>query len=451
MSAYQYDLFIIGAGSGGVRAGRTAAGFGARVAVAEERYPGGTCVNVGCVPKKLFVYASRVTEDIDIAGSFGWDIDTPGFDWKKLIANKNKEIERLHGIYTRLLNNAGADLLRGRATIIDAHTVEVNGTHHTAERILVATGGWPDIPNIPGRERVISSNEVFFLKTLPKKIIIVGGGYIAVEFAGIFNGLGVETGLLYRGPLFLRGFDRELREKLAIEMRKKGIDIKFSTNITKIDKTGGDLTVTSDNGDTLHADLVMYATGRNPNTKNIGLERVGVELDDQGAIVVNKDYQTSVSSIYAIGDVTNRVNLTPVALAEGTALAENLYAGNDTIVDYSNIPTCVFSQPNLGTAGLTEEDARTQYAAIDIYKSSFRPMRLSLSDGDEKTFMKIIVAKQSDRVIGVHILGPDAGEIIQGIGIAIKAGATKKDFDATIGIHPTAAEELVSMREPAGQ
>jgi glutathione reductase (NADPH) len=448
MSDFDYDLFVIGAGSGGVRAARISASLGARVAVAEDRYLGGTCVNVGCVPKKLFVYASHFAEDFENAKSFGWSLDRTAFDWKQLIQNKNTEIERLNGVYKNLLDNTGVEIVDGRATLVDAHTVKVEGKTITAERILVATGGWPNIPDIPGKEHVISSNEAFFLESLPEKIIIVGGGYIAVEFAGIFHGLGVDTTLLYRGPLFLRGFDQDLREILAEEMEKKGIKIKFNTNISQVEKTDEQLIATFENGEQLEAGKIMYATGRNPNTANIGLEEVGVELNKKRAIKVDDNYQTNISTIYAIGDVTDRVNLTPVALAEGMALAKRLYANEENAVDYSNIPTCVFSQPNLGTVGLTEEEAREKYDDIDVYKSSFTPMKLSLTDSNEKTFMKLIVDKKSDRVIGVHMLGPDAGEIIQGIGIAIKAGATKKDFDSTIGIHPTAAEEFVTMREP---
>lgn len=448
MSKFEYDLFVIGAGSGGVRAARMSASLGARVAVAEDRYLGGTCVNVGCVPKKLFVYASHFSEDFENARSFGWDISKTDFDWSTLIKNKNTEIKRLNGVYERILNNSGAKIILGRAKIVDEHTVEVEGKHITAERILVATGGWPSVPDIPGKEHIISSNEAFFLDALPEKIIIVGGGYIAVEFAGIFHGLGVDTTLLYRGPLFLRGFDQDVREALADEMQKKGIKIKFNSNIAAIEKKSNGLIATLENSEQLEAGQIMYATGRKPMTENLGLETVGVEIDKNNAIKVNEEYQTNVPSIYAIGDVTNRVNLTPVALAEGMVLAKRFYANEDKDVDYSNIPTCVFSQPNIGTVGLTEEEARKKFDEIEIYKSSFKPMKLSLSDNDEKTLMKIIVDKKTDLVVGVHMLGPDAGEIIQGIGIAIKAGATKKVFDSTIGIHPTAAEEFVTMREP---
>ncbi|MBL1143185.1 MAG: glutathione-disulfide reductase [Proteobacteria bacterium] len=448
MSQYQFDLFVIGAGSGGVRAARMSAGLGARVAIAEDRYLGGTCVNVGCVPKKLFVYASHYSEDFENAKSFGWNIANTDFDWSTLIKNKDTEIKRLNGVYKKILDNSGAETIRGRAKIVNEHTVEVNGEHITAERILIATGGWPSVPDIPGKEHIISSNEAFFLDSLPEKIIIVGGGYIAVEFAGIFHGLGVETTLLYRGSLFLRGFDQDVREALADEMKKKGINIKFESNIAEIEKKDNQLIATLENGEQLEAGQIMYATGRKPMTENLGLERVSIELDKDNAIKVNDEYQTNVPSIFAIGDVTNRVNLTPVALAEGMVLAKRFFANEDKDVDYSNIPTCVFSQPNIGTVGLTEKEAREKYDEIEIYKSSFKPMKLSLSDSDEKTFMKIIVEKKSDLVIGVHMLGPDAGEIIQGIGIAIKAGATKKVFDSTIGIHPTAAEEFVTMRDP---
>lgn len=448
MSNYDYDLFVIGAGSGGVRAARMSASYGARVGIAEDRYLGGTCVNVGCVPKKLFVYASHVSEEIHNARGFGWDIDHTSFDWSKLLANKNTEIQRLNGVYKNLLDGTGVETINGRATIVDAHTVEIEGSQYTAEKLLVATGGWPSVPDIPGKEHIISSNEAFFLESLPKKIIIVGGGYIAVEFAGIFNGLGVDTTLLYRGPLFLRGFDQDLRTTLAEEMQKKGINIKFNSNIKQIDKSDNRLIATLEDNTQLEAGQIMYATGRKPMTENLGLEKVGIELNEKNAIKVNDDYQTNVPSIYAIGDVTDRVNLTPVALAEGMVLAKRFFANEQKTVDYSDIPTCVFSQPNLGTVGLTEEQAREKYSDIDIYKSKFTPMKYSLSDNDEKTVMKMIVDKETDRVVGVHMLGPDAGEIIQGIGIAIKAGACKQDFDATIGIHPTAAEEFVTMREP---
>ncbi|MEE8233160.1 MAG: FAD-dependent oxidoreductase, partial [Gammaproteobacteria bacterium] len=336
----------------------------------------------------------------------------------------------------------------GRGTLVDANTVVVDSKHYSAERILIATGGWPSIPDIPGKEHVISSNEIFFLETLPEKIIIVGGGYIAVEFAGILNGLGVDTTLLYRGPLFLRGFDQDVREFMAEEMRKKGIKLKFETNIDCIEKIDKQLRATLTDQSTLLAGQIMYATGRKPNTERLGIESLGVTLDKNAAIVVNEQYQTNIPSIYAVGDVTNRVNLTPVALAEGMFLAKFLFNNEDSLVEYENIPTCVFSQPNIGTVGLTEETAKEKYNQINVYKSSFTPMKHTLSGDDEKTFMKLIVEKETDRVVGVHMVGPEAGEIIQGISIAMKAGARKADFDKTIGIHPTTAEEFVTMRDP---
>ncbi len=446
MNTFDYDLFVIGAGSGGVRAARMASGFGAKVAISEDRYLGGTCVNVGCVPKKLLVYASHFSEDFKNSAGFGWTREPAQFNWQTLIQNKNNEIKRLNKVYEKILDTAGVELIDGHTSLVDEHTVAVDGKHYSAESILLATGGWPDIPDIPGKEHIISSNEVFFLETLPEKIIIVGGGYIAVEFAGIFNGLGVDTTLLYRGPLFLRGFDNDVRHFLAQEMQKKGITLKFDTNIESIDKHNKQLQATLTDKTTLPADQILYATGRKPKTAGMGIETVGVNLDKNAAIIVNEQYQTNIPSIYAVGDVTNRVNLTPVALAEGMFLAKRLYNNETAPVDYDNIPTCVFSQPNIGTVGLTEETAREQYDQIDIYRSSFTAMKHTLSGDDEKTFMKLIVDKKSDRVVGVHMIGADAGEIIQGIGIAIKAGATKADFDKTIGIHPTTAEEFVTMR-----
>ncbi|MFB3100924.1 MAG: glutathione-disulfide reductase [Gammaproteobacteria bacterium] len=448
MKNFDYDLFVIGAGSGGVRAARIASSFGARVVITEDRYLGGTCVNVGCVPKKLLVYASHFSEDFENAKGFGWMTGSSNFNWQALIENKNTEIARLNGVYEKILDSAGVERIDGHGILIDEHTIAVNGKHYSAERILISTGGWPSIPDIPGKEHIISSNEAFFLDRLPEKIIIVGGGYIAVEFAGIFNGLGVDTTLLYRGPLFLRGFDQDVREFLAEEMRKKGIKLKFETNVDSIEKIDSQLQVNLTDKTSLFADLIMYATGRKPNTEDMGIEALGISLDKNSAIVVNDQYQTNIPSIYAVGDVTNRVNLTPVALAEGMSLARKLYDNENSPVDYENIPTCVFSQPNIGTVGLIEEQAREKYHQIDVYKSSFTPMKHTLSGDDEKTFMKLIVDRATDRVIGVHMVGPEAGEIIQGIGIAMKAGASKADFDKTIGIHPTTAEEFVTMREP---
>ncbi|MCO4757074.1 MAG: glutathione-disulfide reductase [Oceanospirillaceae bacterium] len=450
MADFDFDLFVIGAGSGGVRAGRMAAAMGVRVAVAEDRHLGGTCVNVGCVPKKLFVYASHYAEDFENARGFGWTSGEAQFDWPTLRDNKTKEIERLNGIYNNLLVNSGCELINGRATLVDAHTVAVGDKTYTAERILVAVGGWPNVPEFPGSEHVISSNEVFYLDEFPKRAIVVGGGYIAVEFAGIFAGLGAKTDLIYRGEMFLRGFDNEVREFTAEEVAKKDINLRFNTNITAIEKQAdGSLLATLTDGSTVEADAIMYATGRNPKVTGLGLEALGIEQGKNGAIVVNDQFQTNVPSVYAIGDVIDRIQLTPVALAEGMVLVRNLYGGQDQKVDYDLIATAVFCQPNIGTVGLTEEQAREQYENVDVYKSNFRAMKHTLSGSDEKTFMKMLVDRDSDKVLGVHMVGPDAGEIIQGIAIALKAGATKAVFDSTIGIHPTAAEEFVTMREPA--
>ena len=449
MDKFDYDLFVIGAGSGGVRAARMAGGFGARVAIAEDRYLGGTCVNVGCIPKKLFVYASHFAEDFHDAAGYGWHVPEPVFNWDELLDNKNNEISRLNDIYKNLLEGNGVRLYNGRAELGGPNTVLINGESISAQQILVATGGWPHIPDIPGKQHIISSNEAFFLETLPDSVVIVGGGYIAVEFAGIFHGLGVDTTLVYRGDLFLRGFDQELREFLAGQMRQKGIKLLFNTRINSIDRQGNRYRINTPDTEDLTTDLIMYATGRRPNTNGLGLDKAGVKLNDKGAIVVDDEYRSSTPSIYAIGDVTDRVNLTPVATAEGTALANNLYNNQSRRVDYRDIPTCIFSQPNLGTVGLTEEQARQEYANVDIYKSRFTNLKHTLTGNSEKTLMKIIVDKDTDRVLGVHMVGADAGEIIQGIGIALKAGATKAVFDTTIGIHPTAAEEFVTMREPA--
>lgn len=449
MASYDYDLFVIGAGSGGVRAARISAGFGARVAIAEDRYYGGTCVNVGCVPKKLFVYASHIAEEIEDAAGFGWQASAQNFDWQTLVANKNTEIARLNSVYERLLINAGVDIIDGRASIVDPHTVSVAGRRVTAERILVATGGWPTVPDFPGSEHAITSNDVFYLDQLPEKMIILGGGYIAVEFASIFNGLGVDTTLVYRGPLFLRGFDADVREFVAEEMDKKGVNLLFDNNISAIEKASDGLHVTFTNSPNQVVDTVMVATGRAPKIDGLGLEDLGVELAWNGAVVVDDQFRTSVRSIHAIGDVTNRVNLTPVATAEGMALANALFNDRPVDMDYNNIPTAVFCQPNIGTVGLTEEQAREKYPDdIDIYRSSFRALKHTLSGRDEKTLMKLVVVRDSDKVVGLHMVGPEAGEITQGFAVAIKAGATKAVFDATVGIHPTAAEEFVTMRQP---
>lgn len=448
MSKYNYDLFVIGAGSGGVRAARIAASYGAKVGVAEEYRVGGTCVIRGCVPKKLFVYASHYSEEFEEAAGFGWTVGERSFDWKTLVANKDKEIDRLNGIYIRNLEKAGVEIIQSRATVRDAHTVrlEAEDREVTAERILIAVGATPYMPDVPGIEHAISSNEAFHLEELPKRIVVVGGGYIAVEFAGIFNGLGVETKQLYRGPLFMRGFDDDLREMLAEEMTKKGVGLRMNSDIASIVKKDGELELTLTSGEILKTDAVMYATGRIPLTRGLGLEEAGVKLGKSGQVIVDEYSKTSVDSIYAVGDVTDRANLTPVAIREGHAFADTVYGGKDVKVDHSIIPTAVFSQPEMGTVGLTEAQARER-GEIDLYKTAFRGLKNTLSGSQERTFMKLVVDAKTDKVLGVHILGQGAGELIQAVGIAVTMGATKAQFDATIAVHPTAAEELVTLRE----
>jgi glutathione reductase (NADPH) len=446
MAQYDFDLFTIGAGSGGVRASRMSAAYGAKVAVAEERYLGGTCVNVGCIPKKLLVYASHFSEEFENAEGFGWSVGERTVDWAKLIANKDKEIARLNGVYRKLLENSGVTLLDGHAEFVDPHTVEVGGKKYTARYILIAVGSWPLMPKSPGSEHAITSNEAFFLPKLPKKIIIVGGGYIGVEFAGIFHGLGVHVTQTYRGPLFLRGFDDDCRETLATEMKKRGIDLRFKTDVEHIEQTRRGLRVTLSPREVLDVDAVLYATGRVPNTGSLGLERAGVALERNGAVVVDDYSKTNVDHIYAIGDCTDRIMLTPVAIAEGRAVAETLFNNNPMTPNYTNVPSVVFSTPNVGAVGLTEMEARQEYGLIDVYRTTFRPLKHTLTGRNEQTMMKIIVDQKTDRVIGCHMVGPDAGEIIQGLAVAMNCGATKAQFDATIGIHPTAAEEFVTMR-----
>lgn len=451
--AYEFDLFVIGAGSGGVRAARFAAGFGAKVAVAESRYLGGTCVNVGCVPKKLLVYGAHFAEDFEQASGFGWSLGEANFDWATLIANKDREIHRLNGIYRNLLVNSGVTLMEGHAKITGPHEVEVNGQRHSAQHILIATGGWPQIPEIPGHEHAISSNEAFFLKELPKRVLVVGGGYIAVEFAGIFHGLGAKTSLLYRGEMFLRGFDGAVRKHLHEELTKRGMDVQFNADIARIDKQpDGSLKATLKDGRELMADCVFYATGRRPMLDNLGLENTGVTLDKRGFVEVDDLYQSAEPSILAIGDVIGRVQLTPVALAEGMAVARRLFKPEQyRAVDYTMIPTAVFSLPNIGTVGLSEEQAIEDGHKVQIFESSFRPMKLTLTQCQERTLMKLVVDADTDKVLGCHMVGPEAGEIVQGLAIALKAGATKQHFDETIGVHPTAAEEFVTMRTPVNR
>jgi glutathione reductase (NADPH) len=444
---YDFDLFVIGAGSGGVRASRVAASLGARVAVAEERYLGGTCVNVGCIPKKLLVYASEFSEAFDDSAGFGWTLGDRHFDWNKLIANKNTEITRLNGVYENLLNNAGVKILRSRARIADAHTIEADGERITTKYILVATGGWPTVPKISGGELAITSNEAFFLERMPQRVVVVGGGYIGLEFAGIFHGLGAEVTVVHRGEIFLRGFDDDLRVALAVEMRKRAIDLRFQTTVSRVERSATGVRVTLSDDAVVEANAIMFATGRAANAHGIGLEEAGVMLDGVGAIVVDRYSRTSAENIYAVGDVTNRKNLTPIAIAEGRAVAETLFGQRAMSVDYDNVPSAVFSQPPIGTVGLTEVEARRRYGEIDIYKSDFRPLKHTMSGSDERSFMKLIVDRKSDRVVGCHMIGTDAGEIIQGLAVALQCGATKAQFDATIGVHPTAAEEFVTMRE----
>ncbi len=448
MTVYDYDLFVIGAGSGGVRAARMAAQFGARVAVAEERYLGGTCVNVGCVPKKLFVYSAHYAEDFSDARAYGWDVKAEAIDWPRLRDNKTREIQRLNEIYRSLLVNAGSDLIESRARIADAHTVVVDGRRISAEKILLATGGWPFVPHFHGAEHVITSNDAFYLPELPKQPLVVGGGYIAVEFAGIFNGLGCDTRLIYRGPNLLKRFDSDVSHVVTEELQEKGIELLLNRDVYKIEKIGEQqYDVELDDGSHLQTDCVLYATGRKPLLDDLGLENVEVKIHRTGKVAVNDHFQTSEPSIFAVGDIIDTPELTPVALAEGMALARTQFGGQPEVVDYSDVATAVFCQPNVGTVGLTEQEARAEHN-VAIYKSRFRSLKHTLTDNTERTFMKLIVDKASDKVLGVHMVGPESGEILQGIAIALKAGATKKMFDRTIGIHPTTAEEFVTMREP---
>ncbi|MCG6952070.1 MAG: glutathione-disulfide reductase [Betaproteobacteria bacterium] len=446
----QVDLFVIGGGSGGVRAARFAAGFGARVAIAESGRFGGTCVNVGCIPKKLFSYAAHFHDDFHDAADFGWTVGETRFDWPTLRANKDREIARLNGVYERLLANAGVEILRGHARLVDANTVEVGGSRWRAKTILVATGSWPQMPTIPGAEHAVSSDAVFTLERLPRRAVVVGGGYIALEFASIFGGLGVETTLAYRGARLLRHFDAELGERIAEELTKKKISVRLNAAPLSIARdASGALEVGFSDGNPVTADLALFATGRVPNTRDLGLDAAGVRCARDGRIVVDRFLKSSVDSIYAIGDVANEHNLTPVATAEGMAVARTLFNNEPTPMDYENIPTAVFSNPNLATVGLSEAAARERFAAVDIYRTSFRALKHTLGETDERLFMKLVVDRASTRVVGAHMIGPDAGEIIQGVAIAVKLGATKAQFDATIGIHPTAAEEFVTLREKA--
>lgn len=450
MTTFDVDLFVIGAGSGGVRAARIAAGHGARVAIAEDYRCGGTCVIRGCVPKKLLVYASRFSDDFEDARGFGWFVNEPRFDWTTFIAAKDAEIARLEAIYCALLERSRVELFRDRATVIGANAVRLETSRRTitAERILIATGATPNIdPALLGREHVITSNEAFALTAFPERIVIVGGGYIAVEFAGIFHGLGARVTLVHRGEKLLRGFDDDLRAGLGHAMQSRGITIHANSVVKQIDKTASGFAAVLSSGDAIAADQVMYAIGRTPNTRQLGLGSTGVRLRDNGAVAVSDFSQSSVRSIFAVGDVTDRKALTPVAIREGHAFADTVYAGKPWSVDYATIPTAVFSTPEIGTVGLAEHEARALHGAIDVYKASFRPMKAILAGRDERMFMKMVVAHESQRVLGLHIIGPDAAEIVQMAAIAIRLGATKADFDATMALHPSAAEELVTLRE----
>ena len=447
MPRYDFDMITIGAGSGGVASSRRAGSYGARVAIIEESRIGGTCVLRGCVPKKLLVYGAQFADAFADAAGFGWTVTPPVFDWPSLIAAKNKELDRLEQIYINMLKNSGVEIIEGRGVLVDPHTVEVGGRHYTAENILIATGGHPTVPDIPGIEHVISSNEALDLPKLPRKIIIVGGGYIAVEFAGIFHGLGAQVTLIHRGDALLRGFDDDLRIALGEEIRQRGIDLRLKSRVTAIARSDGHLRATLEDHSTVTTELVMFATGRHPNSRGFGVEEAGVALDRDGAVVVGEDSRSSVESIFAIGDLTNRRCLTPVAIAEGHALADTLFGNRPRTLDYDNIPSAVFSQPPLASVGLSEAEARRRYGRVDIYKSAFTPLKHTLSGRRERTLMKLVVDGDSGRVVGAHMIGADAGEIIQGLAIALKCGATKAQFDATIGIHPTAAEEFVTMRQ----
>ncbi len=449
MAEFDYDLFVIGGGSGGVRAARIAAQYGAKVGVAEEYRFGGTCVIRGCVPKKLMVYASTYAEHFEDAAGFGWDVGERRFDWARFMDAKNTEIARLEGIYARNLDTAGAEIFRCRATVLDPHTVHLasHGEQVTAKHILIATGGTPFVPDFPGSHHAQTSNEIFELPHQPERVVIVGGGYIASEFACILNGLGTQVVQVYRGPQILRGFDDDLRDHAATEMRKKGIELRINEDVTEIREKEGGYEIALRSGDTLEADFVLYATGRIPNTEGLGLDAAGVALGRNGEVVVDEWSQSNVPSIFAVGDVTDRMALTPVAIREGHAFADTVFGAKPTKADHATVPTAVFTQPELGTVGLTEAQAREE-GEVEIYRSTFRPMVHTLSGRDEKMLMKLVVAKDTRKVLGVHLAGHGAGEMIQLAGVAVRMGATKDDFDNTVAVHPTASEELVTMRSP---
>jgi len=443
---FDFDLFVIGAGSGGVRTARMSASYGARVAIAEDRYMGGTCVNVGCVPKKLYSYASHFRSDCTDSKGFGWQGSVPAFDWNVLRDNKTAEISRLNGIYDTLLDGSGVTLYNARARLLDKHTVEIGDQKVTSEKILIATGGWPFVPQFPGSELAVTSNEIFDLPSFPERILVVGGGYIALEFAGIFAGLGADTTLSYRGEIPLKHFDKDLREKLFLESQRH-MTMLMNSNVEEIIKKDNELQIKFKEGNVLTVDCVLYATGRKPNTENLGLENTSVSLQPNGAIAINDHFETTEPGIYALGDVVGRIALTPVAIAEGMVLASNLYKNTKKTMDYSNIATAVFSHPNVGTVGLGEEQAKAEFADIEVFESDFRHLKHTLSGNPERTYMKLIVDKATDRVVGMHMMGADAGEIIQSLAVAMQCGVTKAQLDSTIGIHPTAAEEFVTMRQ----
>ena len=447
---FDFDVFVIGAGSGGVRAARMAAGEGARVAIADDQALGGTCVNVGCVPKKLYTYASHFSHDFENAKGFGWNLSSAKFHWSTLVANKKTEISRLNGIYADLLDNSGAQIIRGYARLKNQNTVTVNNVDYTAERIVIATGSAPNIPQVDYADLLISSDEIFDLTEFPKRLLVVGAGYIALEFACIFQGLGSQVQVSYRGDLIMRSFDEDVRRFVDQEMRKQGIEINYQSQVSHVARQADQsLLVSFEDGSTKEVDQVLMAIGRKPRLAGIGLEELGIKTTPKGTIAVNHKFQTNISNIYALGDVTGGIELTPVALAEAMTLVNHWYCDDAKGMDYKLIPTAVFTQPNVGTIGLTEEQARLQHGQITVYRSDFKPMKHTLSGSNERSFMKLIVDTASDKVIGLHIVGEGAGEMLQGFAVAIKAGATKADFDATIGIHPTSAEELVTMRTPS--
>lgn len=454
MSTFDFDFFVIGGGSGGVRAARMAGQRGVRVAMAESGALGGTCVNVGCIPKKLYSYAAHFAEAFEASQGFGWEGAAPKLNWNRLKANRAKEIARLNGVYQQLLQGAGVRLISGHARLVDPHTVQVGAERFTARHILVATGGQPSLPPVPGGELAITSNEVFDLSPFPQRLVVVGGGYIACEFASIFNGLGAQVTQLHRGEQVLNGFDQDVRPFIATEMRKAGVDLRLGSEVASLAREAGALRVHLRGGEVLTADAVLYATGRVPNTRQLGLEAAGVRLTALGAIEVDAQHRTSVPSIHAIGDVTARVQLTPVALSEGMAVVDHLFgpaAGKPPrTVSYELIPTAVFTHPNIGTVGDTEAQARQKYGRVRVYRTDFKPLQHTLSGRTERTLLKLVVDDASDRVVGLHMVGADAGEVVQGFAVAMKAGATKAVFDSTLGIHPTAAEEFVTLRDPVG-